>query len=269
MAVSPEGVPVTSAEIKSSDLTLYNWPTSTCSQKVRLVLAEKDLTWTDHRLDSRRNEHLSDWYLALNENGVVPTLMHGGRPIVDSSVITEYLDEVFPDPPLRPRDLYERARMRAWRQFIDEVPTPAIRVPSYNRYIRHRWKGIGQDEFDALVERRTVRKHFYRKMGVDGSDAVEEQEAIEKLRQTVLRMERALTSGPWLVGEQFTLADIALVPTLVRMTDIGLAHLWEDAPEVTGWFGRVQARPSFSTTFYPGSRYGSEGTHPSVMSAAC
>jgi glutathione S-transferase len=138
-------------------LTLYNWATSTCSQKVRIVLAEKFLEFIDRRLDSSKAENLSDWYLKLNENGVVPTLTHGDRIVIDSSVITEYLDEVFPDVPLRPSDVYERARMRAWRQFIDEVPTSAIRVPSYNRYIRHKWKNLSQAEFDSLVDKRTGR----------------------------------------------------------------------------------------------------------------
>jgi glutathione S-transferase len=252
-----------------SDLTLYNWPTSTCSQKVRIVLAEKALPWKDHRLDSRRNENLSDWYLALNENGVVPTLEHGERVIVDSSVINEYLDEAFPQVALVPTDIYQRARMRAWRQFIDEVPTPAIRVPSYNRYIRHKWKELAQETFDAQVERRTVRKHFYRRMGLGGSGPEDEREAIEKLRETIERMDRALVRGPWLIGDQFTLADVSLIPTLVRMLDIGLAQLWDDKPKVADWLARCEARPSFAATFYPGSRYGAEGSHPAVDTPAC
>jgi glutathione S-transferase len=250
-------------------LTLYHWPTSTCSQKVRLVLAEKSLRFEDHRLESRRSENLSDWYLKLNENGVVPTLTHGDRVIIDSSVITEYLDEVFPQVALRPADVYQRARMRSWRQFIDEVPTPAIRVPSYNRYIRHKWQGMAQGEFDALVERRTVRKHFYRRMGRDGSDAEDEREAIEKLRETVLRMDRALADGPWIMGERFTLADVALIPTIVRMADIQLGDLWDDRPRVAAWLECAQQRPSFEKTFYPGSRYGAEGSHPAVEAQAC
>ena len=245
-------------------LTLYNWPTSTCSQKVRIVLAEKGLPWTDRRLDSRRNENLADWYLALNENGVVPTLTHGERIIVDSSVINEYLDEVFPQVPLRPADPYQRARMRAWRQYIDEVPTPAIRVPSYNRYIRHKYQSLSQQEFDAQVARRTVRRHFYRRMGLAGSGAEEEREAVERLRDTIERMERALARGPWLIEDAFTLADVSLIPTLVRMLDIGLADLWADKPVISGWLERVQARPSFACTFYPGSRYGAAGSHPAV-----
>jgi glutathione S-transferase len=248
-------------------LTLYNWPTSTCSQKVRLVLAEKSLPFEDRRLDSSKSENLSEWYLKLNENGVVPTLAHGAKVIIDSSVIAEYLDEVFPAVALSPDDAYRRARMRVWRQFIDEVPTAAIRVPSYNRYIRHKWQSLSQQAFDALVAKRTVRKHFYRAMGRDGSSPEEERNAIEKLRETVVRMDRALTDGPWLIGEQFTLADIALVPTLVRMTDIGLAEVWDDRPRVASWFERVQARPSFAKTFYPGSRYGAAGSHPALAAA--
>ena len=250
-------------------LTLYNWPTSTCSQKVRLVLAEKSLRWEDRRLDSRRNENLSPWYLKLNENGVVPTLTHGGKVIIDSSVINEYLDEVFPNIPLSPMDAYQRARMRMWRQFIDEVPTPAIRIPSYNRYIRHKWKTMPQHEFDSLVERRTVRKYFYRKMGRNGSSPEAEREAIDNLRETIMRMDRALAHGPWLIGDQFTLADVSLVPTLVRMSDIGLADLWEGRPLVAGWYERVQTRPSFAKTFYPGSRYGAAGSHPAIEMSAC
>jgi glutathione S-transferase len=249
-------------------LTLYNWPTSTCSQKVRIVLAEKSLPFVDRRLDSSKSENLSDWYLKLNENGVVPTLQHGDKVIVDSSVITEYLDEVFPKVALSPADPYLRARMRAWRQFIDEVPTAAIRVPSYNRYIRHKWKAMSQQDFDALVEKRTVRKHFYRNMGREGSSEAEEQQSIERLRETVNRMDRALANGPWMVGEQFTLADIALIPTLVRMSDIGLAVVWADRPKVADWLERVQARPSFAKAFYPGSRYGAAGSHPALETSA-
>jgi len=250
-------------------LILYNWPTSTCSQKVRLVLAEKGLPFVDHRLDSSSAENLSEWYLKLNENGVVPTLMHGGRAIIDSSVITEYLDEFFPEPALRPQDLYQRARMRAWRQFIDEVPTSAIRVPSYNRYIRHKWKGLSQAEFDRLVDKRTVRKQFYQSMGRDGSSAQDEEAAIDKLRETVRRMERALTAGPWIMGELYTLADVCLIPTIVRMADIGLGDVWGSTSLVADWYIRVQERPSFARAFYPGSRYGAPGTHPAIQMSSC
>jgi glutathione S-transferase len=243
-------------------LTLYNWATSTCSQKVRFVLAEKALPYEDYRVDALKSEHLSDWYLKLNPNGVVPTLTHGPNAIIDSSVIAEYLDEVFGDVPLSPSDAYGRARMRAWRQYIDEVPTAAIRVPSFNGYSKHLWANMSKEEFESLNAKRTIRKHFYAHLGRDGSSAEEEARSVELLRETVVRMDRALADGPWMVGDQFTLADIALVPTLVRMVDIGLASVWHDLPRVAAWLDRVEKRPAFSQAFYPGSRFGARGTHP-------
>ena len=74
-------------------LELYNAPQSTCSQKVRLTLAEKGLEFVEHKLKLFRNDQLKPEYLKLNPNGVVPTLVDGGVQIIDSSVIMEYLDE--------------------------------------------------------------------------------------------------------------------------------------------------------------------------------
>ena len=106
-------------------LELYNFAPSTCSLKVRICLAEKGLEWVDHRMDSRDGEHLRPAYLKLNPNGVVPTLIHDGDVIIDSSVIMEYLDEVFPGGRLTPEDPVRRAHMRKWLRYFEEVPTPA------------------------------------------------------------------------------------------------------------------------------------------------
>ena len=105
------------------DLVLYNFPQSTCSQKVRLALWEKKITYDDRIVDHRKREQLQAWYLKLNPNGVVPTVTHGDAVIIDSSVIMEYLDEVFPDTPMTPRDPVERAHMRKWLRYLEEVPS--------------------------------------------------------------------------------------------------------------------------------------------------
>ena len=79
-------------------IELYSFPTSTCSLKVRICLAEKGLEYKEHRLSPGENGHLTEAYLRMNPNGVVPTLVHDGTVVIDSSVILEYLDEVFPEP---------------------------------------------------------------------------------------------------------------------------------------------------------------------------
>jgi glutathione S-transferase len=239
---------------ENSVLELYHSPISTCSQKVRLVLAEKGLEWKSHEISFSARDHLSEAYLKLNPNGVVPTLVHDGDPIVDSSVINEYLDDVFPEKPLRPRDMKARARMRAWRQYIDEVPTPAIRVPSFNAFFVSRWSGLSDEKFADYANRLPLRKHFYKRMGRTGFSEQDVTNALEQLRQTLERMEASLAEGPWLNGSDYSLADVSVTPTIVRMEDLGRDTMWNNMPRVRDWYQRVQARPNFAVAYMPGSR---------------
>ncbi|WP_315831744.1 glutathione S-transferase family protein [Bradyrhizobium prioriisuperbiae] len=235
-------------------LELYHAPISTCSQKVRLVLAEKQLTWTSHVIHFGSGDHLSPEYLKMNPNGVVPTLLDGGDVVIDSTVINEYLEDVYPERPVRPKDPKIAARMRAWRQYIDEVPTPAIRPPSFNAYFVPIWSQMSDQQFFDYTEQLPLRKHFYRKMGRTGFSQADIDEALDKLNQTLQRMEQALTDGPWLIGDHYTLADVSLTPTIVRMEDLGLSTMWSELPRVRDWYARIQARPNFSVAYMPGSR---------------
>lgn len=236
-------------------LALWNAPVSTCSQKVRLILAEKGLPWEDRRIRFDANEHLSDWYLAVNPNGVVPTLVHDTTVVPDSSVIGEYLEDAFPDAPaLRPRDPAGAARVRAWRQFIDEVPTTAIRPPSFNFAFVRIWGSLSDAAFDAHVARLPLRRHFYARMGRHGFSEADITEAKERLALTLDRMERALADGGRYLCGAYSLADAAVTASIVRMADIGLAAMWDRHPQVAAWFERIQARQSFAAAYYPGSR---------------
>jgi glutathione S-transferase len=238
-------------------LKLYNFPQSTCSQKVRLTLWEKGIDFIDRPVDSTKREHLSDWYLKLNPNGVVPTLIHDDAVIIDSSVIIEYLDEVFPDHPLIPSDPVERAHMRKWLRYFEEVPTPAVRVPSFNQYLSRRFDKLSQEQFDTFAENHPIRRQFYRKMRKEkGFDERETHSAVDRLRQTVEYMEKGLAAsgGPWLMGDTLTLADYCIAPTIDRMNDLGLAEAWADCPRVTAWFDKVRRQPAYEKTFYRGTR---------------
>src|SRR6267378_3545741 len=127
-------------------LILYHALFSTCSQKVRYVLAAKGLPYESRLIDLSRGEHLEDWYLAINPNGVVPSLRHGSAHIIDSSVICEYLEERFPGVALSPADPVGRATMRAWMRYFEEVPTAAIRVPSFNMIFLPNIASKGEEE---------------------------------------------------------------------------------------------------------------------------
>ena len=237
-------------------LELYNFQQSTCSQKVRFVLAEKGLEWVDRRLDSRKGEQLSPEYLKLNPNAVVPTLVHDGAVIIDSSVIMEYLDEIFPDPPMIPRDVVERAHMRKWMRYMEEVPTPAIRYPSFNKYLIRSFRHLDDVAFEAQAVKRPLRTDFYRRMGTDGFSDNEIQTAYANLRQAVDRVDAALDGhgGPWIMGEMLTIADACYLPTIDRMDDLGLAGMWDQHPHMAKWYADIKARPAYGETFYPGAR---------------
>jgi len=233
--------------------TLYNAPQSTCSQKARICLWEKGLEFKEIKLDLFAGDQLTADYKEINPNGVVPSLIHDGEIISDSSVIMEYLDEAYPEVPLSPLDPVGRAHMREWLRFFEEVATPAVRVPSYNRVFLRHFQQMTDEEFIAFGESKPLRKDFFLKMGRNGYSNEEVSQAEGRLRLTMERMEQQLDgAGPWLLGN-YSLADICIIPTIMRMNDIGLGSLWADCPGVSAWFDRYQERDALQKAFYHGS----------------
>lgn len=241
---------------KVADFVLYNAPQSTCSQRVRFVLNAKGLPFVEHKLDLFAGDQLKPEYLAINPNGVVPTLVHRGKVVTDSAVIIEYLDEVFPDQErFVPEDAIERAEMRSLMRFIDEVPTPAIRVPSYNlAFLRH-FQSMTEEAFVALAESKPLRKEFLLKMGRTGFSKEEMDASLDRLARGIARMHDTIaqSGGPWLMGTHLTLADIAVMPVIVRMDDIDLNHMWHDKPTIGRWLDAIKAHPAYNATYYFGS----------------
>jgi glutathione S-transferase len=221
---------------------------------VRLCLWEKDLSFEVTEIHFWQGDHLTPEYLALNPNGVVPTLLHDGTPVIDSSVIVEYLDEVFPELRMSPTDAMGRARMRAWMRFLEEVPTTAIRVPSFNKVFVQMWQDKSDADLTAQANARPLRKGMYREMGREGFNAEKYDDSIERLSMTIARMDKALAENEWLCGDTIMLPDVCVIPTIDRMEDIGLQHLWEGAPNVQRWWAAVKRRPSYDKTYYEGSR---------------
>jgi Glutathione S-transferase, N-terminal domain len=113
---------------EGSMLELYHSGLTTCSKQVRHCLREKGVSHESRYVELWRYENLSPAYLKLNPNGVVPTLVHDGTPIINSFCINEYIDDAFPDPPLRPADLKDRARMRYWAWTADEIHLSLARL---------------------------------------------------------------------------------------------------------------------------------------------
>jgi glutathione S-transferase len=244
------------AEGAAMPITLYNAPQSTCSQRVRFVLNAKAMPFAEIKLDLLAGDQLKPDYLKLNPNGVVPTLDHDGAIVIDSSVIIEYLDEVAPEAAnFTPRDPIQRARMRALMRFIDEMPAAAVRVPTFNLAFLPRFAAMSEEEFVAFAETKPLRKEFMLAMGRKGFPQQDMDAAMGRLRRSYERMDEAIaqSGGPWLLGKDITLADVALMPAIVRMADLGREGDWADLPRVAKWYDTIRAHAAFTPTYYAGS----------------
>ena len=251
-----------------NEYLLYNAPQSTCSQRVRFVLNAKGLAFDERKLDLFSGDQLKPDYLKINPNGVVPALLHRGQAVLDSAVIMEYLDEVAPDVCcFTPEDPLERARMRTMMRYIDEIPAPAVRVPSYNLAFLPHFQTMTEEAFIALANSKPLRKEFLLSMGRSGFPQSEMDQALDRLNRSVTRMDLwiAQSGGPWLMGSRLSLADIAVMPVIVRMDDVNLDNAWADKPAIAHWFSIIKAHPAYRPTFYAGSLLTQKYPHLAVL----
>jgi glutathione S-transferase len=132
-------------------MDLYHNNMSICAQRVRLVLREKQLQPVEHHLDLRAGDATRPEYLKLNPNGVVPTLIDRGVPLVESTVICEYLEDAYPDTPLRPDDPAQCAAMRVWTMRPDSGLHHACEATSFAIAFRHQMLALPPEEIERQL----------------------------------------------------------------------------------------------------------------------
>ena len=230
-------------------ITLYDFGNSVCCQKVRITLTEKGLDWQAIPVNLFKAEQYDPKYLKLNPKGLVPTLVHEGNAIAESTLICEYLDETFPEPPLAPKDPAARARMRMWSKYVDEGLFEGVTEISFSAMFRERMKNmpeeIRQVRFRNIGDpRRRDRFMSTYELGVQSPYVLH---AIGAYERAFKLMEQTLAEGgPWLLGERVTLADIAMMPFVARLSYLGLLEVWTASrPHINAWWGEVQQWPSF------------------------
>lgn len=229
-------------------LRLYHAWASTCSQKVRLALAEKELAYDGVVLILRRFEQLAPEFLAISPAGVVPVLLHDGFAVRESTIINDYLDDAFPERPLRPADARGRANVAAWNRLVDDVITLAIKKPSFQKNMRPFLQTLPESEIDDAVRRmpnpETARR--WRDAARNGIPEAELAAAHSDLRGMLDRMQEALVRQPWLAGDGYSLADINIAPFVHRLASFPEYDLARDWPAVAGWYARLRDRPAFA-----------------------
>jgi glutathione S-transferase len=235
-------------------IELYHFWDSFCSFKVRICLEEKALPWTGHHVDLMAFENLDPYYLAVNKNGVVPTLGYDGELIPESSIINEFLDDRYPEPVLKPADPLARARMRYWVKVEEDELFAAVRPASLNLMMKQVFAKYSEAELDKLLAGHP-RPHLIptlKKMFLGPPDPTAVQQSRKLLSATLKRMDQALSrSGPWLAGPSYSLADIASAPAIDRIQRLRMADLWENLPAVKDWVERLTSRAAYEKALPP------------------
>jgi len=230
-------------------LELYHYDHSTAAQKIRIALAEKQLDWKSHHLDTSvaKREHFSPEYLKINPRGIVPTLVHDGQVIRESQVILEYLDDAFPELPLRPASAYDKATMRLWTKLIDEGLHVNSRIVGMCIVVRHAKAAAGPEELEKYLNDmpETVRKENDRINIKEGLESPLLPRAVSYFRSVFEDMNTTLAESPWLAGETFSLADISLGVYATRLNSFQMAPLWSNMAHLNEWYERFIARPSY------------------------
>lgn len=229
-------------------LKFYYHDLAVCAQKVRIVLCEKDLDWEPHPVNLQTGEQFLAEYKLLNANSVVPTIVHDGIPIIESTIINEYLEDAFKGPPLRPDDPLNRAKMRQWGRRVDDGAHGAMGVLAFSTTRRHELKAMMSDaQLETHINNIPfVHVRRWQRQVIDqGIDAPQVEQAIQLYDRLLSDMEFSLQQNVWLAGPDYSLADIGLAPYITHIDWLGMSELWSDRPRVAEWYDRLSKRPAY------------------------
>lgn len=172
-----------------ASMVLYNYFRSSTSYRVRLALHYKGLQFEYKPINLLKGEQLSADYKKINPLGGVPTLVHDGKIIPESFAIMEYLDEVFPQKPLFPKDAYTKARIRQVCEVINSFMHPMANLKTL-KYMEAK-HGYDQSQKDEWAQ------HWV-------------SQGLEVLETTLKEF-----SGTYSFGNEITMADLFLIPQLL------------------------------------------------------
>jgi glutathione S-transferase len=194
-------------------ITIYDAVPSSNSDRVKIALHEKELSYNRITLDLKKKEQKRPEHLKLNPYGKVPVLDDNGKVLFESCIINEYLDETYPNPPLMPKDPYLRGRIRVLIDYgLNYIHEPY-------------WALRGE-----MLKNKTERNHAI----------VEEQRKV--LRELLRYLEAEIGDKPFFMGE-ISLLDIALIPRFNRMDTYGVLPT-PSVPGLSAWLQRMKERPS-------------------------
>lgn len=251
----------TNEAVKSfKGLHLYHTGRSNCSGRVRLLIEEKKLPWVSHHVDLYTKKNISAEYFGINPKGVVPTLVHDGRVVVESNDILVYLEKEFPTPSFTPTAAADREAMRVWLKRSGDLHIPAIKTFAYVKLNA----ALVVKTPEELALYRSLQKDpdllaFHGKHDEPGKSFPKEDvdRALALLNEVFGDMEKALSRGDWIVGDAYSLADISWAPTITTLQRAGFP--FGSFPRLLAWYARIAKLPAFERAIIEWGRAPREG----------
>lgn len=228
-------------------LTLYHNAISTCSQKVRLVLEHKGIDYETKEIDLLAGGQHDPDYVKLNPNHVVPTINHDGKVMIESTLINEYLDDAFPEIPMRPADPADRHAARMWTKMLDDRVHPSTGTVTFaigpRSALLQQPKEVREANIEAIPD--PARRSIRRSVIENGVMAPEFAGALGRMIGLLDKMQESLTPNGWLSVDGFGLADAAVLPYVLRLDALAMTPVIEARSKVANWYERVQALPAY------------------------
>ena len=223
-----------------SIVQIYSTKACPFAHRTRLVLLEKGI---DFELTEIDLQNKPAWFSQISRYGKVPAIKHGDNEIYESAIINEYLDEVFPEPPLLPSEPGARAIARIWIDYANTRFVPA---------------------FSKLLRGKTTQEH---------------EQGRQELQESLLYIEHGLgqlsDEGPYWFGSSLSLVDLTFYPWFERLPTLKEYRnftLPADATRVQQWWSAVRDRPAVQSIENPVGfyleRYAKFVTEPAVAGAA-
>jgi glutathione S-transferase len=238
-------IETTRADIRAlSGVHLFHFSMSNYSQRVRLALEEKGVSWSSHSVDITKNAHLSSEFRALSPAGVVPVLVHDGRTITESNDIIDYIDANFPGPPLKPGNEADTA-------FLTETLARSSAIQSSLKLVSHeflfkptrRMTPAQLDAFEGKCSDAALAR-FMRDLNAPGSfGEARIRAAVDEFTGAFTALDQRLTVSAWLSGRELGLADISWFVNVHRL--VAMRYPLHRHAKLDDWYQGMKARPSY------------------------
>lgn len=233
-------------------LQLYTWDPNSNSGKPIFMLKEKGVEFEYHYIDLLNFEQHAPEYVAINPDGTVPTVIHNGVRMTESTPVCEYIDAAFPGPSLRPDDPLERYRMRWWCWYIDTQFAPALSVLGWHTFMGPMVRKKDPEEIKRLIDRIPLKERRIAWSTAINSTFTEEQldGARNRVNEGILTMDARLEESPYLAGDTYSVADIVTFANAYALPiSVPQFANEENAPHYMAWLRKIYTRPAIKQAF--------------------